>query len=292
MVSTTKRPKLVAILGPNASGKSGLAMRLAKDFKGEIISADSRTIYKGMDIGTGKPTKQDQAAIPHHLIDLMEVDEFFSVADFKKRALESIDDIQKKGKLPILVGGSGLYIDSVLFDFEFRPLADKKERERLNAMSIESLQDELLRNNITLPLNYLNKRHLVRALETKGVKPKKSKILSGSLVIGMDVDLQDLRILIAKRDHQMIKDGLELEVENLMKKYGRDAASLEAIGYREWQAYFEGNQSLQATEDLIVKNSVKYARRQKTWFKRNPHINWFNSAEQAYKFAQQQLLNT
>lgn len=292
MVPTPQRPRLLAIVGPTASGKSGLAVRLAKEFNGEIICADSRTVYKGMDIGTGKPTKEEQAAVRHHLLDLAKVDEFFSVADFKNRAVAVIKDIQKRGKLPLLVGGSGLYIDAVLFDFEFLPPATKQERQRLNGMSVEELQTELAKKKITPPLNYLNKRHLVRALETKGVRPKKKSMRRDALVIGIDIPAEELKRLIAKRNHQMIQDDLENEVRSLMEQYGRDAASLDAIGYREWQPYFDGQQSLQETESLIIKNSVKYARRQKTWFKRNAHIKWFTSAEAAYKAVLKQLVNT
>ncbi len=280
----TSNVQLLVIVGPTATGKSDLAMKIAKEFSGEIICADSRTIYKGMDIGTGKPSRTDQKTIRHHLLDLVEVNEFFSAADFKEHAVRAIADIQKRNKLPILVGGSGLYIDSVLFDFEFLPPADMARRKQLNAMDIRGLQKELIDKNITLPLNYLNKRHLVRSLETNGAKPKKNKLRKDTLVIGMDVKSEDLKSLIIDRDQQMIKAGLETEVRTLTSKFGRSAVSLDAIGYREWQAYFDGNQTLQETKDLIVKNSISYARRQRTWFRRNPHIQWFDRSEVAYAY--------
>ncbi len=284
MANTPQRPKLVVIVGPTASGKSDLAMKVAQEFDGEIIAADSRTVYLSMDIGTGKPTFKEQNLVPHHLIDIKELNEFFSVSDFKKLADKTIKDIVKRGKLPVLVGGSGMFVDSVLFNFEFLPPPPPEMRRMFNAMSVNELQDKLRRSHINLPLNYRNKRHLIRTLETKGAKPKKTGIMPGTLVIGLNPGVDELKKKISVRVKKMIAAGLEEEVRFLARKYSRDARSLEAIGYQEWQNYFDGKASLQDVENSIVQNSLNYAKRQKTWFKRNKFIHWFDFPEQAYDY--------
>ena len=169
------KPPLIVITGPTASGKSALAMDIAKKYGGEIICADSRTVYKGMDIGTAKPTEQDQREVPHHLLDVVEPNQPFSAAEFKERANQAICDISARGKLPMLVGGTGLYIDAVLFDYHFGLPADPNRRSDLQAMSVEQLQHVCLEQGIHLPINVRNKRHLVRAIEIGGViqQPKK-----------------------------------------------------------------------------------------------------------------------
>jgi tRNA dimethylallyltransferase len=290
-VASGQKIDLVAIVGPTAAGKSSLAMRIAEAFNGEIISADSRTVYKEMDIGTAKPSKVDQRKVRHNLIDVVAITDFFSVSDFKTAAIAAIKDIQSRGKLPVLVGGSGLYVDAILLDFAFLPPPRAAERERLNNMSLEELHIELARKNITPPLNSLNKRHVIRALETGGRKPTSRQIEPSYLVIGLDPGDEQLSNNISQRTDEMIDRGLEDEVRYLYQKYGRGPKSLNAIGYFEWQDYINGTQDLETTKQLINKNTRAYIKRQRTWFKRNKFIHWFDNAEDAFTSVKKALNN-
>ncbi|MEO5627319.1 MAG: tRNA (adenosine(37)-N6)-dimethylallyltransferase MiaA [Candidatus Saccharimonadales bacterium] len=265
--------KLVVIVGTTASGKSAAAMQIAQERGGEIICADSRTVYKGMDIGTAKPSAEDQKLVPHHLLDVVSPDQSFTAADFQKLANKAIKDIQKRGKLPILVGGTGLYVDSVIYNFSFRPV-DTKKRAQLEELSVKQLQTKIVELGLDLPANDQNPRHLIRTLETNGTKSKKQPMRANTLVLGIDVPSDVLKERISKRVEQMIEKGLETEVSGLVDRYGWHAEAMKGIGYREWQGYFEGKQGLEATKELIVKNSWQYARRQRTWFRRNKDIHW------------------
>lgn len=167
---------LIAIVGPTASGKTAMAIELAKRFDGEIICADSRTVYKGMDIGTAKPTFDEQATVPHHMLNLVEPNERYTVADFQQGVRKLIDDITARGKFAMLVGGSGLYVDSVIFDYEFGSDRDPIQRARLNELSVAELQNICLENNITLPENSQNKRHLIRVVETTRPLHKRHRV--------------------------------------------------------------------------------------------------------------------
>lgn len=164
MVARSKRPKLIVIVGPTASGKSSLAMRVAKTYGGEIIAADSRTVYKGMDIGTAKPSQSDQTKVPHWGLNLVSPGQRFTAHQFQKYANSKIKDIQKRGKLPILVGGTGLYMDAVLFGFGFLPDADPGNREKLEVLSVSQLQKIIENKGYIMPVNSQNKRHLIRAI--------------------------------------------------------------------------------------------------------------------------------
>ncbi len=269
----TAKP-LIVIVGETASGKSALALSLAQEFKGEIICADSRTIYKGMDIGTAKPSKADQKLVRHNLIDLITPDKKFTAADFKRLATAVITDIQNRGRLPVMVGGTGLYIDSVIFDYDFHPAADSARRLELQKQKIEDLRAQLEAEGVPLPINDRNPRHLIRALETGGVPADKQALLPWTLVLGLSVEREELKRRIKARVQYMIEQGLEGEVKALAQKYGWDNEAMSAIGYREWQAYFKDNQTREETQELITKNTLNYAKRQRTWFKRNYSIQW------------------
>ena len=229
---SSKSP-IVVIVGETASGKSALAYRLAQKFNGELICADSRTVYRRMDIGTAKPTLAERKKIKHHLLDIVNADENFTAAEFKKIANMAMSDILGRGKLPIMVGGTGLYVDGVIYDFGFGKNGDKKP----------------LRPN--------------------------------TLLIGLPLDREVLKKRIVERTDQMLKNGLLEEVTNLSRKYGWQAPAMTAIGYREFQANLAGMQTLQATVELINRNTFLYAKRQRTWFKRNKSIHWIDDPSEA-----------
>lgn len=270
---------LIVIVGPTASGKSQLALDLAVQFNGEIICADSRTIYKGMDIGTAKPTASERRSIRHYLLDEISPDQPFTAAEFKAAALAAITDITRRGKLPIMAGGTGLYIDGVIFDFAFLPPVPLEEREELQRMTVEELRQRLINQGIPLPNNDRNARHLIRALETNGAIPVKKGLRPDTLVLGIDKSKDEIQKRIAERVKAMISQGLESEAKALAKKYGWDAPGLSAVGYREWR---QGDEA-EATSEAIVRDTAQYAKRQRTWFKRNPNINWVKNNSEAVK---------
>lgn len=285
-VTATNRP-LIAIVGQTASGKSALALELARRFKGEIICADARTVYKDMDIGTAKPTAEDQKLVRHYLLDVVVTpDQRFTAADFKRLAEEAIKAIESRGKLPILVGGTGLYIDSVLFDFQFRPVADPALRAELEQLSVEELQNRLQEQGIPLSVNDRNPRHLIRSLETNGQIATRKQIRNNTLVLGLEVPPEELKHRIQSRVSRMIKQGLEAEALSLSEMYGWQAPGMSAIGYREWQRLFNGETDSRTERTAeIVKNTVAYAKRQKTWFKRNKSIQWVYNSSEAVEIA-------
>jgi tRNA dimethylallyltransferase len=255
----------------------------------ELICADSRTVYKGMDIGTAKPTKEEQRSVRHHLLDVVEPSDTFTAAEYKARALTAISSITSKKNLPVMVGGTGLYIDGVIFDFAFLPSVGQESREFLNSLNIEQLQQKFEEEGISLPENSQNKRHLVRKLETNGLVPIKKGLRENTLVIGVDIDRTDLEERIRLRLAQMLAQGLEQEVRSLVRKYGWDAPGLSAVGYREWRRYFNEEQSLAETIQLIQTKTLQYAKRQRTWFKRNPHIQWVKSNSEAKELVKEFL---
>jgi tRNA dimethylallyltransferase len=274
---------LVVIVGPTASGKSALAMRIAKEFDGEIISADSRTIYKGMDIGTAKPSSADQAEVRHWGLDLVEPGQPFSAAQFKKYALEKLEDIRSRGKLPILVGGTGLYVDSVLFDFSFVK-ANRVRRFIYSSWSIEKLQKIIQQKDWPMPENLQNKRHLVRVVERKGrVGFKHPSLPPGTLLVGLMPPDDILKQLIDSRAEQIFKSGIITETKSLLKTYGEKRLKLTGgIAYRFSIPLIKGELTKEEAKGLFKKADWQYARRQRTWLRRNKFIQWFGSAEEAF----------
>ncbi len=242
--------KVVFIVGETASGKSALALDIAERFNGEIICADSRTVYKGMDIGTAKPSLEEQSKIPHHLLDVVEPDGSFSAADFKQQANEAISRISSKGKLPIVVGGTGLYVDALLFDYSFSPRNAKRDAQ--------------------------NPRHLDRS-----VAVTKKQVRPNTLIIGLQTERDVLKQRVMKRVNGMIKVGLIEEVKNLVGTYGVECRALQAPGYRAISAYVRGDLTLDEAAELFVKNDLNLAKRQRTWFKRNKYIQWVDNPRKA-----------
>lgn len=275
-------PPLVVIGGETASGKSALALELAQEFGGELICADSWTVYKGFDIGTAKPTAEERALVPHHLLDVADPAEGFSAVEFKKLAVSTIQSIVLKGKLPIMVGGTGLYIDSVLFDYTFLPPSDPGLRAELNAMSLEQVlarAEELELDTAGIDLR--NKRRVIRLIENNGLRPGKHELRANTLVLGIKTEREQLRERIARRVDAMLTAGLESEVRALAGRYGWDAEPMKGIGYREWLEYFAGRQNLAEVRERIIKASMDLAKRQRTWFKRNDSIQWVSDRRDA-----------
>ncbi|MCW1907771.1 MAG: tRNA (adenosine(37)-N6)-dimethylallyltransferase MiaA [Candidatus Saccharibacteria bacterium] len=268
---------LVVIVGETASGKSALGLELAKRFHGEIICADSRTIYKGMDIGTAKPSLEERAMVPHHLLDVVEPGQPFTAADFKVLANQSITDIAARGKLPIMVGGSGLYIDSVLFDFEFGAVGNPAQRAQLEALSIEKLQSMVLEQGVPMPENRMNKRYLVRALERGKIEPKKAPLRNNTLVLGLAPERPVLNQRIQERVDAMIATGLEAEARGLAGRYGWETEAMKGVGYQEFKQALQD----ETVRERIIQNTRKLAKRQRTWFKRNPSVQYVTNLSQA-----------
>lgn len=285
----TEPEKLIVIVGPTASGKSSLALDLARRYKGEIICADSRTVYEGMDIGTAKPSTAERAEVPHHILDVVTPDQVFTAAEFKLQSQAAISEIASRGHLPIMVGGTGLYIDGVIFDFHFLPPVPPDERAELEAMDIKQLQAEVISRGITMPENRLNKRHLMRALETNGAVPVKKGLRQNTLVIGLDVSKQEVDQRIRARVDKMYEQGFVEEAKNLADEYGWDAPGLSAPGYKAIRAYFAGDKTLDETKEIFAHNDIRLAKRQRTWFKRNQHIYWIQNTLDADRLVKEFL---
>jgi len=277
-MSNDRRSPLLVIVGETASGKSQLALQLAQQFDGEIICADSWTVRREVNIGTAKPSAAEQALVPHHLLDVVGPDEDFTAAVFKDLANRAIDDIAAGGKLPIMVGGTGLYIDSVLYDYGFLAAGDRTAREALNNLSVEELQERIKQQGIELEnIDVRNKRRLIRLLETDGAQPTRQTMRSNTLVLGLQVERDVLRERITRRVDAMLAAGLEAEARTLRERYGWQCEALKGIGYAQWQEYFLGTQSQDETRQRIIKATLDLAKRQRTWFKRNKSIQWLTT---------------
>ncbi|MGH7233849.1 MAG: tRNA (adenosine(37)-N6)-dimethylallyltransferase MiaA, partial [Candidatus Saccharimonadales bacterium] len=269
---------LIGVVGSTATGKSQLALKLAQSLNGEIVSADSWLVRRGVDIGSAKPSLIMQSKVPHHLIDIIDPGQDFTAAEYKKLAKKAIADIQSRGKLPILVGGTGLYIDAVLYDYSFLGAADSKERQRLNSLTLDELHSIARSKGLDLSsIDTRNKRRVIRLIESNGGVATKSSLRPDTLVIGVVSQPSSLHHQITKRVESMINQGLEEEVRGLSDKYGWDCEGLKGIGYSEWRLYFNDHQSLETTKERIIKDTVALAKRQGTWFKRNKSIHWLDN---------------
>lgn len=272
------QPKLVVVVGETASGKSALALRLARACSGEIICADSWTVYKDFDIGTAKPSRLERAEVPHHLLDVADPSGGFSAAVFQKLAEPVIASITRRGNVPILVGGTGLYIDSILYHYSFMEEPPPELRAELNAMSLDDLiaraeKGGYLRRDIDLR----NKRRVIRLIETEGELPERQSLRENTLIIGLKVPRAELEERIERRTDAMLAAGLEQEVAELAERYGWNCEAMKGVGYAQWRGYFEGSQTLPETRAKIIKATLDLAKRQRTWFKRNKSIQWFST---------------
>lgn len=282
----TEKP-IIAIVGPTASGKSDMAMKLAQKYDGEIICADSRTIYKQMDIGTAKPSLKEQKTIKHHCLDLIDPIERFSAAEFKRRAAAAIKTIRSKNKVPLIVGGSGLYIDGLLYDFDFIDKSDPLRRARLELMELAELRAEAEKLGISdEEIDFSNKRHLARAVERGGVFINKKPLPEKCLMIGIDMPKPELDKRIEDRIELMLSHGLEAEVRRLLEKYHAKSPGLLAPGYKALSEYINQKISLDEAKKQFISGDKKLAKRQKTWFKRNKDIAWIKNYPEAEKLVE------
>lgn len=276
---------VVAVVGQTASGKSALALQLAQQFGGEIIAADAMTVYRSFDVGTAKPTRQEQHLVPHHMVDIVDASDTFTAADFKQLAEKAIKDISGRGKLSILVGGSGLYIDSILFDYDFRARPDSKLRETLNEQSLESLQKLIESKRLsTEGIDMYNKRRLIRLIESAGQQTPRKPLRSNTIVIGIDIAPDQLRLHVRARTEAMFEQGLADEARKLSRLYGWEAAPMRSIGYREWQGYFLKQKTIEQVKNDIIIHTMQLAKKQRTWFKRNEGIHWVNNITEAVEY--------
>ena len=266
---------LIVITGPTASGKTSLAIKLAKQFGGEIICADSRTIYRGMDVGTAKPTAIEQQGVPHWGLDLVNPGERFTAADFKQYARRKIMEIRKRRHVPFLVGGTGLYIDAVIFDFQFGPQADQDRRKELEGLNIEELQEYCQKNNIKLPENTKNKRYLVRAIELKSTSVmRREKIIDNTYVVGITTNKVELRTKIEYRSEQIFANNVVKEATILGEKYGWSGEAMTGNVYPIVKKYLDGTISQADMLRQFLVSDWRLAKRQMTWLRRNPYIHW------------------
>lgn len=271
---------LVVIVGPTASGKTSLAVKLAKKCNGEIICADSRTVYKGMDVGTAKPTLVEQDSVPHWGLDLVEPGEHFSAADFKRYADAKIAEIRARGHVPFLVGGSGLYVDAVVFNYQFGLPANKNLRNQLENMTLDELQKYCYEHNIKLPENSQNKRYVVRAIEKNNALATRNKEpLSTSVIVGIATDRDELRTRIQQRSEQIFNDSVVEEAIMLGKKYGWNNEAMTGNVYPLVHEYLDKKITLKEMKEKFAVLDWRLAKRQLTWLRRNPFVQWLSLDE-------------
>ncbi|MCR3955770.1 MAG: tRNA (adenosine(37)-N6)-dimethylallyltransferase MiaA [Gudongella sp.] len=288
------KEKLIVITGPTAVGKTSISISLAKRLDGEIISADSMQIYKYMDIGTAKVTEAEMDGIRHHMVDFIKPDQQFTVADYKENATKIIHSLNKQGKLPIIAGGTGLYINSLAYELNFVDVPpNQKLRDELEAYAEDfgnlALLDKLQGIDPVAASKYTENdiQRIVRAIEITTISGKTYDEYGSNfrapnhsydlLMYCLNMDRQKLYERINHRVDIMLQQGLVQEVQSLMDMgYGKDLVSMKAIGYKEIMEYLEGNESYPDTVEKIKKLSRNYAKRQLTWFRRDDRVNWID----------------
>ena len=288
--SKIQQAEVVAIVGPTASGKTALSIELAKKYNGEIINGDSMQIYKGLDIGTAKITEEEMQGVPHHLLSFKEPTESFSVADYQKMVRAKISEIQERGKLPIIVGGSGLYVQAVLYDFQFTEEQVDEEARKAYYEELEKLGPEAMHAKLTAldpktaqTIHPNNTRRVIRALEmielsgvskaseahNRGEIPLYRHVIIG---LGENMSREELYDRINRRVDLMMDNGLLQEVKGLWQQNIRGVQSIQAIGYKELYDYLDGRCSLEEAIENLKQNSRRYAKRQLTYFRNKMDI--------------------
>ncbi len=278
---------VIFIVGPTASGKTALAIQIAQQYRGEIICADSRTVYRGMDLGTAKPTLAEQQIVPHHLIDVVNPDKPFSVVDFKHLATKFIRDIQGRGNLPMIVGGSGLYIDALLYDFSFRPVSSAGGKQGLAGFSDDQLRVLLDEKGIELnPSDQFNRRRLERAVSSGESLYQPREIPKNYYIIGLNPGIEMIEQRIVERTKQWFEKNILEETDVLATTFGM-IEPLNTPPYREILEYRQKGGNVAQLQALINLHLRQLAKRQITWFKRNTAIEWVKSHGEATNLIKQ-----
>ena len=286
--------KIIVIVGPTAVGKTHVSLELAKKLDTEIISADSMQIYKGMDVGTAKITEEEKGGIIHHMIDIVSPDEDYSVSEFKKDAEVIIDNLLLKNKIPVIVGGSGLYINSLIYDLDFgNTKSNDKIREYYTYYYKEHGEDALYDKLMKIDpesgekIHKNNVKRVIRALEVYDITGRKFSELNTDIrkeskkydriLIGLSMERKTLYERINQRVDEMLSNGLVEEVRTLIESgYDKNLVSMRGIGYKEIIDYIEGNMDLEEASYILKRNTRRFAKRQYTWFLRDKHIRWFS----------------
>lgn len=285
--------KVLVIVGPTASGKSAFGIECAKAFNGEIISGDSIQIYRGLNIGSAKISQDEMSNIKHHLIDIKDANETYSVKEFQERGRSLIEEISLKNKLPIIVGGTGLYIKALLYDYVF---FDEEEKDNpYDELSNEDIYDVLLKEDPASleKIHINNRKRLVRALNVlrkhkTGIadiaSKQEHKLLYDAKIIGLTLDRESLYERINMRVDKMIEEGLIKEIQGLLDSgINFSNQSMQGIGYKEFKEYFNGEKSLDECIASVKSNTKHFAKRQYTWFKNQMNLNWYEDKDSAKK---------
>lgn len=290
----SKKPKIITILGPTAAGKTSLSIKLAKEFNGEVVSADSRQVYKGMDLGTGKVTKEEAQGVPHHLIDVIEPQEDFNVVKFQELAYEAIDEILEKNKLPFFVGGSSFYLYSIIDGYVFPGVPPKPDlRKKLQGKPVDEVYEKLkeLDPNRAEELEKNNKRRVIRSIEIAQelgeVPDLENKPRYDCLLLGVKHSRERLKELIAERLEKRFEKGMVQEVKDLHEQ-GVSWEQLEEFGleYRWIARYLQDKVDKEEMKDSLQTDIEQFAKRQMTWFKKDDRINWVDNKEEAEKLTE------
>ena len=291
-----QKEKVIVICGPTASGKTALSIELAKQINGEIVSADSMQIYKDMDIGTAKPTQEEKQGIKHYLIDFVSPDERYSVADYKQDAKKAIREILKKGKVPIIVGGTGLYVDSLIYEIEYPNIEfDEKYREKLEKEVEENGLEELyekakeIDNEAIQKISKNDKKRILRILEIyhatgknkteQEKESRKKEVEYDYKVFALKWDREMLYERINKRVDIMLEQGLIEEVKSIYEKYNKFPTAMQGLGYKEVVEYLENKTTKEEMIEKIKQETRRYAKRQMTWFRKNKQKIWLNGED-------------
>lgn len=270
---------IIVILGPTGVGKTKMSVELAKRLKGEVINADSTQVYRGLNIATAKVTENEKENIPHHLFDIKDISENYTVFDYQKDARLVLEKLKREGKTPIIVGGTGLYIKALLYDYDFK---EETNNYDFSNYTTKELYDKALEIDPSMNIHQNNRQRLERFIsyylnnnEVKG-KEKTDKLLYDTLFIGLTCDREVLYERLNRRVDQMVNEGLLDEALNLFKSNVRTKAVMTPIGYKELFPYFEGTETLEKSLDLIKQKTRNYAKRQYTWFNHQVPVKWFN----------------
>lgn len=290
---------ILVICGPTASGKSKIALEIALKFNGEIINGDSLQIYKEFDIGTAKPSLEERSKVKHHLFDFVNPNDNYSVMRYQFEVRKVIDDVINRGKLPIIVGGTGLYQKAALFDFTF------EEHEEFDTSIFDNIDDETLYKTLLEidqesagKIHPHNRKRVIRALtiyyatgnkKSEQEAKQDHRLIYDAVFVGIDMNREELYEKIDSRVDEMVKQGLEKEVRNLFEKYGPSVQAFQAIGYKEWVSYLKNEGNFALTIDKIKQNSRNYAKRQMTYFRHQLPVIWFDDYNKACEYIERIL---